>query len=463
MWGRITISSIMVVSGSPAYAADARSGLLQVFDYNPIIAAERDLAKAAEIEVDIAKADRRFDFRIDATVERRSVDIGAGFSSTTLVAGSGTISLPVYSGGRITATISAARARAQVARAELDKVTNQVLSDAMTAHLATARDRTMLRLQQEQTHILEENLRAAEARAAAHELTMTDVEQARARLFISRANVKEAEAQMVSSSQRYWSLIGSAPDGTEQIDDTLPPLPPLSDVPRLLPFSPSMIAEQQRVRAALADVHRARAEGRPSVSIFASFERRFSGQDRDGYADHHNIAVGFRLRLPLYQGGRVAAEVRTKQALLSQSQEQQVAVERDMMAQIRSHYARLMATDEIVKQNRAAVESNKQALKLVTEQHLYGERTALEVLNASAELLDSETRYVAARRSRIASAYQILQLLGRLAPAVEGWRTAREPNADLRASAASKRPIVDATGLWLAPGLEQWRLRGNKV
>ena len=463
MWGRITISSIIVVSSSPAFAADGRDSLMRVFDYNPSIAGERSRAKAAAIELYIAKADRRFDFRIDATAERQDISTAARHLSTTTATVSATVSLPIWSGGRVSARIAAAGARADVARAELVEATNRVLTDAMIAHIDVARDRTLLRLQQEQTHILAQTVMAAELRAQAQEVTDTDVQQAKTRLAISQARVSQAEASLISSSQQYWAITGAEPDGDEQIDDRLPPLPQPSDIGNLLASMPSMMAERHRVQASLADLQFARATVRPTVNLFARYDRQFGGATLPDYLGRNTMSVGITMRLPLYQGGRPGAEVRARRALLEQSRERQVAIERTILSVIRARYAQLMAADETMRESKIAIDASEQALKFAAEQHLYGERTLLDVLNASQELLRAQTRLVDSRRDRVAIAYEILALFGQLVPLVEQLRHRTHVAANNESSRRAALLKLDANGLWQAQGLEHWQLYSQKT
>lgn len=175
------------------------------------------------------------------------------------------------------------------------------------------------------------------------------------------------------------------------------------------------------------------------------------------------MSVGITMRLPLYQGGRPGAEVRARRALLEQSRERQVAIERTILSVIRARYAQLMAADETMRESKIAIDASEQALKFAAEQHLYGERTLLDVLNASQELLRAQTRLVDSRRDRVAIAYEILALFGQLVPLVEQLRHRTHVAANNESSRRAALLKLDANGLWQAQGLEHWQLYSQKT
>ena len=74
----------------------------------------------------------------------------------------------------------------------------------------------------------------------------------------------------------------------------------------------------------------------------------------------------------------------------------------------------LIAARETIVSSKAQVSANTLALNGVKQEYLVGSRTTLDVLNAEAELLNSQVILAQAERDQIVAAYQILGSIGQL-------------------------------------------------
>ncbi|CAN5277537.1 TolC family outer membrane protein [soil metagenome] len=390
--------------------------LVEVFTYNPTIAGDRARAEADRIEVDIAKADGRFDFRtrIDAQHDFVNSDYRLQPRSASALTATVRVSLPLTAGGRVRTRVSGQLARASASAAQFEEVENRVLGQAVDAHLDVARDRVLLELQKEQRTVLEQLLESARFRARLGDLTRTDVDQARARLASSQAATVTAEAALTLSSAQYWALTGKQPDADMQVDDGLPRLPNMADIIALLDTAPAYKAAVFRRQEAEAAVRYARSQRYPSISAFAELGNQLAGSGWISRTGRTNATVGITLTLPLYQGGRIAAQVRAARANQAMAIEEQTGIMRDLLADVRSLYAQLRAADEAVTENRLAVAAATEARKVIIVQNSVGERSFLDILNAQSEVLQTQQRLIQARCLRISTAYRILAVLGTL-------------------------------------------------
>lgn len=455
MWGHIATGSVVTLVASPAHAVSPKDSLANVFTYNPTIAAERAQADAAAIQVDIAKADRRFDFRVQARAERSVESYGPLERADYSVSVSLRASIALTSGGYTSARIAEREAGAAAAQADFEDTQNIVLSQAVDAHVNVARDRALLQLQQEQSSVLLKLLDSAKARAKLGDLTRTDVDQAKARLAASQARVAQAEANLTSSAQSYWTFTGTLPAGELGLDDDLEILPSDDDTILEMSQAPALRSADLKVAEARAQVRSARALGRPSLSLFAQYESRPIGQSGILRTERNSAEIGFSFKIPLYQGGSVRARVRAARSNEAMLIEQRTGVERTLLAEIRAKYARLQAEDEAVRQGRLAVTSAMLAKTVIIAQNAVGERSFLDVLNAQQDLLEAQRRVVEARTNRISVAYQILASLGRLDDIASAWRS-RSGTPDI---SAAKQETQSLPGVTFAQDLRFWDLR----
>src|SRR5690606_16335872 len=123
--------------------------------------------------------------------------------------------------------------------------------------------------------------------------------------------------------------------------------------------------------------------------------------------------AGLRATIPLFQGGRVAAQQRQAQAQASAALEQIVATERDVISQVRAAYSSWQAANAIIASNQAAVDAAELSLEGVRAENTVGNRTILDILDAQQELLRSQVQLVTARRNAYVAGFTLLAAMGR--------------------------------------------------
>ena len=126
-----------------------------------------------------------------------------------------------------------------------------------------------------------------------------------------------------------------------------------------------------------------------------------------------SLQAGLRLSIPLFQGGRVAAQERQAQAQASAALEQVVAAERDVIAQVRAAYSSWRAANEIIQSSQVAVDAASLSLEGVRAENTVGNRTILDILNAQQELLSAQVQLVTARRNAYVAGFTLLAAMGR--------------------------------------------------
>jgi outer membrane protein len=270
-----------------------------------------------------------------------------------------------------------------------------------------------------QVRVLATNLDASQQRFQVGDLTRTDVAQSEARLSLARSDYAAAQGRLTVSQQNYERLIG-APPGTLEPPPPLPALPASADqaVEVALTNNPNLASAGAAAQAAGFDVRTANANRLPTLSATtgASYSNFLGTQDRrfgPGFPnDETASSVGLSARIPLYQGGGVAAQVRQARALESQSLEQTIETERFVIASVRGSFASYRAAQEQIRSSEAAVAANRLALEGTRAENSVGSRTILDVLNAEQELLNSQVSLVSARRDEYVAGFALLNAMG---------------------------------------------------
>jgi outer membrane protein len=418
----------LVAAIALASAADAeslRDAFARAYTGNPTLTAERAKLRGTDEGVAIARAEGLPQISANASFTQQFGNSTLGGGTGHVVSAGPSLTMPLFSGGRVRNGIKAADERVNAGRAELRTVEGDVFTDVVGAYMDVLRDEAIVSLNQSNVKVLETNLQASKDRFAVGDLTRTDVAQSEARLAGAHSQLAAAEGKFTASRENYRRLVGSFPDKLDQPPPlpTLPPTPEAS-VDIALANSPALASIEAQRKAASFDVGVARADRLPQVAAtggttynnyLGTASRFFDlGSGIPVQNSFTTSQIGVTAKIPLYQGGGVAARVRQARAAESQTIEQSVEVERQVVADTRSAYAAYVASNETITSSESAASANRLALEGVRAENTVGTRDVLDVLNAEQELLNSEVLLVTAQRDAYVAGFALLNAMGRV-------------------------------------------------
>lgn len=412
----------LILGSAPLQAETLRDALVAAYQTNPTLNAARAQQRALDEGVPIALADGRPNSQVQAQYSENFLNPANAFTAPErTVSGTINLNVPIYSGGSARNAINAAKVRVDAGQADLRGTEATVFSNVVAAYMDVIRDEAIVGLQRQNVEVLDVNLQASSDRFEIGDLTRTDVAQSEARLAIARSDLQTAEANLIRSKETYIQLVGMAPGELEPP----PPLPNLPDAPETAVFTaldnnPDLEAARERVEAANFDVRAARGTRMPQVSVFTqgNYQNFLGTLGSSLFAGNFvqqqsSAAAGVQLTVPVYQGGRPGAQIRRAQAVSGQAMEQEIAVERSIIAQVRAAYASFNASIQVIESSRKAVESNTLALEGVRAENSVGNRTVLDILDAERELLNAQVQLVTARRNAYVAGFTLLAAMGR--------------------------------------------------
>lgn len=409
--------SMGVVSASPTVAETLQDALISAYKTNPTLSAQRAALNATDESVAIAKADGRPSLQSQSNYSENVLTAANSFvAPSRQITSQASISLPIYSGGLVRNSIKGAETRVLQGRATLRGTESDLFVGVVQAYMNVIRDQAIVGLNEQNLRVLETNLQASKDRFQVGDLTRTDVAQSEARLAQARANLQSAEANLITSRETYIRLVGAEP-GDLAPPPELPKLPagPDEAVQTALADSPALDAARKAADAGRYDVRVARAARLPKVSVsaggnYANYLGTFAGGVQP--QQYTQAQAGLTVTLPLYQGGRPAAQVRQAEARESQAIELKTEAERGVVSQVRSAYALWRSSLDVIQSSIVAVNANKLSLEGVRAENSVGNRTILEILNAEQELLSSQVQLVTARRDAYVAGFMLLAATG---------------------------------------------------
>ncbi|MEP6339356.1 TolC family outer membrane protein [Parasphingorhabdus sp.] len=421
---RMLIASAAVIAmlPAPASADTLREAFIAAYQTNPTLSGAQAGQRALDESVPIAKADGLPNAGSQFTFQENFLRSANSFTAPLRQASAGgNFEVPIYSGGAVKNAVRAAKTRVSAGQNDLRGTESSLFSSVAAAYMDVIRDEAIVRLNRANVGVLSVNLDATSDRFEIGDLTRTDVAQSESRLEVAKGQLETARATLIASKENYIALVGSPPGELEPP----PPLPNLPDTPDAavdiaLQSNPDLLAAKERSDAAEFDIKTARAACKPRVTTFAhgsyvNFFDTLGGSiaSANFVQEQSTAEVGVRATIPIYQGGRPAAQIRQAQARSGQSYEQQIAIERSVISQTRAAYSSWRASERVIQSSERAVAASALSLEGVRAENSVGNRTILDILNAEQELLNAQVNLVTARRNSYVAGFSLLAAMGR--------------------------------------------------
>ncbi|MDQ2879589.1 MAG: TolC family outer membrane protein [Pseudomonadota bacterium] len=413
-------AALLSLPTPPAGADTLREALVKAYQTNPTINAQRAQQRATDETVPIARSAGLPSLNATGGYNENVLGSSNTFGSPARQATASTqLSVPLFSGGSVRNSVRAAETRVDAGRDTLRGAESQLFTDVAAAYMNVIRDSAIVSLNQQNVHVLDVNLQASKDRFQVGDLTRTDVAQSDARLALARAQLQGAQAQLISSRENYIRVVGSPPTDLETPPE-LPHLPASPDaaVDVALKNNPDLLAAQKSRDATRYDIDVAKASRLPKVAVVVGGNYyNYLGSLGAGTGVQvgqrgTSATAGLALTLPLFQGGRPAAQVRQAEALRGQAIELTTQTERLVISNTRSAYAVWQSSKEVIASSETAVNANKLSLEGVRAENSVGNRTILDILNADQELLNSQVTLVTARRDAYVAGFALLAAMG---------------------------------------------------
>jgi outer membrane protein len=411
---------------APADAQTLQEALAQTYANNPTLATARAQLRVVDENVPQALSGWRptvslagsagystGDARARATNAQGgrthvTTDLERGISSLTA-----TVTQPLYRGGRTVAATRRAENQVLAQRARLLATEQQVLQDTVSAYVNVIRFQEEVRLNLNNTQVLQRQLNATNERFRVGEITRTDVAQAESRLAGARADRENAEGQLQNARATFQRLVGIAPTRLVAPQPLTPTARNNQDAAQIAALN------NPNVVAALFD----EAAGRDFIDVQLGALLPQASLQAQSFRLENQQALGTRstgesitatLTVPLYQGGAEYSAVR--QARQDANRLRQVVDDQRRTAsqQASQAWETLQSARATVDSVRAQIRAAEIALDGVQREAVVGSRTTLDVLNAEQELLNARVSLVRALAAVVTASHSLAQAVGRL-------------------------------------------------
>lgn len=266
---------------------------------------------------------------------------------------------------------------------------------------------------------IERQLEQAEQRFEVGVIARTDVEEARARADLARAELFQAQDDLQNRREELRELTDQPPGVLEalraEISLTAPePADLTSWREQAQQENRQLAAARFAAEAAMEGIDVERGVRRPTVDFVAGYDglEQYGRQGRDSSSDE--LSAGVQLNLPLYRGGGISSNIREAQFRYTEAREALEETRRTVTRDAANAYRGVLTALERVQALDQARVSTRSALEATQAGFDVGTRTIVDVLNAQREVFNAERDYEQARNAYLLNTLRLQQAAGTL-------------------------------------------------
>ena len=356
---------------------------------------------------------------------RPTVNLDAGWQ-----AGSGergdlvlTTTVPVWTGGRVSAAIRTAEAEVDAGRERLREREAAVLEAVVSAFAEILFAQEAERIARIGIARLDRQVEEAQVRFDSGQATLTDVAQLEAQRAGVVGNLADAEAALGRARADYRAVVGREPAIPEPGAALPEAVPPDLVAARTIAeaANPRLLERLALSVAARARIGGARAERAPNVDLRATGVQTAGLRDAGLASQPESFGtIGVALRIPLLTGGLVPSRIREAQANARAEDFAVDAVRRDAIRATEGAWASLSGAQQRLAAGQQALQSAEIALSGVRAEYELGLRNTLDLLFAEQSLRAAELDVARSRSDLMLAEARLLRAIGRLTGAAYG-------------------------------------------
>lgn len=302
--------------------------------------------------------------------------------------------------------------------AEVDAAAARVLLESSVArsYLRLVALTSQLEVAQRTLQQREETLSLVKQRIEAGLDSQLELRQAEAALPEARRQIEAVQEQATITRHALAALIGQPQAEPVPSAPTLAGLRPLA-TPAVIPADllgrrPDVLAARWRVEAATGDVASAKAQFYPNINLVAYTGFSSIGFDRLLQSDSQQWGVGPAVRLPLFDGGRLRANLRGKTADLDQAIENYNSTVIDAVRDVLDPISSLQAIGRQQEQQQQAQQAAESAYALARQRYEAGLGNYLQVLTAETSVLEQRRLAVDLQARLLDTQVALIRALG---------------------------------------------------
>lgn len=327
--------------------------------------------------------------------------------------------------GRDRAALAAAVGTERAARADADAARLVLATNVVRSYVALARAVDQRTIAERTLAQREELLSLVRQRVDAGLDTRIELRQGEGSLPEARVQIAQLDEQIALARHQLAALTVQPPGALDTLTPALAPVQAAVLPERLgadlLGRRPDIAAARWRIEAATQDVELARTEFYPDVNLSAFIGLNAIGLDRLFEAGSRQYGVGPAIRLPIFDAGRLRANLRGRTADLDAAVDGYNGAVLDAVREVADTLASLRAVSRQQQDQAAAQAAAEGAYDLAVQRYRAGLGTWLVVLTAENNVLAQRRAQADLKARELDLQAQLMRNLG------GGWQADAAP------------------------------------
>ena len=243
-----------------------------------------------------------------------------------------------------------------------------------------------------------------------------DTSRAEAAHATAAASIPELERQIALKENQISVLLGNNPSPIPHsailLDQVVPPDIPSGLPSALLERRPDILAAEEQLRSANAQIGVATANFFPRIGLTALFGRASSPLDSLSSGQATVWSVAGNIAGPIFQGGALKAQKQQAVALWEQSKLQYAQTAQLAFQDVSNALVSRMKYEAIRAEQARAVEAYQESVKVSIQRYIAGKASYFEVLDAQLQLYPAENALAFTELNRRTVVVQLYKALG---------------------------------------------------
>ena len=406
------------------FAVTLSQALLQAYNENPELNAERENIEVSKEDVKISRSQFLPSVTLSGSKSRENTEKLTdrnGTNSTITDADPKTQSIDIeqkiFQGFAGLADMEKSKIGLTLAEAKLLKIEQEILYKAIEAYTGLIFTREKLKINQNNVNLLERQVETDQARLERGQITLSDLAQSESSLAGAQAKFIQARNEAVTAKLVYEKIIGSINDLStlDKKSDLNFEIP--TDLDSAIKISkisnPNLIISKLEYEQSKKDVIIARSELSPSASL--SFNSSKSDNVSSSIGERDKEILKATISWPIFNGGKNTASLNRSRNLKNRNKLLFDNAMKTNETNVASAWSSLQSSRSLLNSVKSQVKAAEIANEGITVEYESGlGRSTLDVIQSNSILLSSKISLADSERNYLLSQFRLLQSVGLL-------------------------------------------------
>ena len=407
-----------------AFSVPLSKALLQAYNDNPVLNAERENIQVSKEDVKISRSEFLPSVTLSGSKSQENTEKlidGSGANSSFTDVDPKTQSINVeqklFQGFAGMASIERSKIGLMLAEAKLLKTEQEILYQAVEAYSGLIFAKEKLKINQNNINLLERQVETDRARLERGQITLSDLAQSESSFAGAQAKFLQAKNETVTTKLTYEKIIGPILDINsleKQSDLNFITPGSLSEAIKISETNnPNLIISKLEYEQSEKDVTIARSDLSPSASL--SFNSSKSDNVSSTVDERDKEVLKATISWPIFIGGKNSASLNKSKNLKNRKKLLLDNALKTNDTNVASAWSSLKVSKSLLDSVIAQVKAAEIANEGITVEYESGlGRSTLDVIQSNSILLSSKISLADSERNYLLSQFKLLQAIGLL-------------------------------------------------